>query len=166
MGSTWKDLENYFSTSEGIKHRNGLEAKFRRGYWDAVDDVVKFLRSGGTNAQVMHWLHGDLFSWAFNYALEEIIEPPELPKPWLKRRREILLRDSSLCHYCGLHATTVDHKIPLIAGGDDSDDNLVGCCRKCNSKKGAGDYAKFKQMSDFLQSLKNNMKGGIGENTS
>ena len=40
--------------------------------------------------------------------------------------------------YCGVSEVdvggqlTVDHHIPVSAGGDDSDDNLIYCCSRCN----------------------------------
>ena len=34
---------------------------------------------------------------------------------------------------------TVDHHVPISAGGDDADDNLVYACARCNLYK--GDYA-------------------------
>lgn len=47
------------------------------------------------------------------------------------------------CGYCGVSETdaggelTVDHFRPASAGGDDSDDNLVYACVRCNQHKGA-----------------------------
>ncbi len=46
------------------------------------------------------------------------------------------------CGYCGVSETdtgaelTVDHYRPVAAGGDDSDDNLVYACFRCNVFKG------------------------------
>ena len=50
----------------------------------------------------------------------------------------ILRRDDHICQYqgCNRRATTVDHVIPRCQGGKSTWDNLVGCCRECNSKKG------------------------------
>lgn len=51
-------------------------------------------------------------------------------------------RYSNCCGYCGVSETdaggelTVDHFRPLSAGGDDSDDNLVYACIRCNQYKG------------------------------
>ena len=46
------------------------------------------------------------------------------------------------CGYCGVSESsaggelTVDHFVPVSAGGDDSDDNLVYACIRCNLNKG------------------------------
>lgn len=54
----------------------------------------------------------------------------------------ILLRDGFICHYCGTTEAqmTVDHKIPISCGGDDSPENLVCCCHSCNRKKANKPY--------------------------
>lgn len=51
------------------------------------------------------------------------------------------LRESAEgCHYCGrqlvLLERTIDHVVPLIAGGRHERGNVVVSCRSCNSKKG------------------------------
>lgn len=48
------------------------------------------------------------------------------------------------CAYCGGKATTIDHLIPKSSGGLDTEDNMVPCCKSCNSSK------KDKPLSDFL----------------
>jgi 5-methylcytosine-specific restriction endonuclease McrA len=61
------------------------------------------------------------------------------PKPQLRlSRRSILARDNYTCQYCGHvgHDLTVDHVIPKRLGGPTSWDNLVCCCKRCNTKKG------------------------------
>lgn len=41
------------------------------------------------------------------------------------------------CVYCGSEGNlSVDHMIPRASGGSDSSDNLMCCCKKCNSSKG------------------------------
>ncbi len=55
-----------------------------------------------------------------------------------KRResKRILERDFYRCRYCNSHIDlTIDHVIPVIQGGDNSESNLVACCRQCNSRK-------------------------------
>lgn len=61
------------------------------------------------------------------------------PLPQLRlSRHSILARDSYTCQYCGAKSRdlTIDHVIPKWAGGPQTWDNLVACCRRCNLKKG------------------------------
>jgi 5-methylcytosine-specific restriction endonuclease McrA len=51
--------------------------------------------------------------------------------------------DGSSCTYCGDAAETVDHVIPISAGGLSNRDNLVPCCRPCNRKKHKMPVEKF-----------------------
>lgn len=60
------------------------------------------------------------------------------PMPQLKlSRRSILARDNYTCQYCGHRGPdlTVDHVIPRRLGGPTAWDNLVCCCKKCNTRK-------------------------------
>lgn len=43
-------------------------------------------------------------------------------------KKEVLLRDSHECQYCGAHATTVDHIVPISKGGQNTWSNLVAAC--------------------------------------
>lgn len=47
------------------------------------------------------------------------------------------IENGARCVYCGrTDSLSVDHVIPRHSGGGDSSDNLVCCCRACNSSKG------------------------------
>jgi HNH endonuclease len=54
-------------------------------------------------------------------------------------RFEILRRDNHTCRYCGRKPPevqlTIDHVQPTALGGRDVAENLVACCRECNSGK-------------------------------
>jgi hypothetical protein len=58
------------------------------------------------------------------------------------KQEQIRQRFGCRCGYCGVSevdtggSLTVDHFQPVAAGGDDSDDNLVYACFKCNQYKG------------------------------
>lgn len=43
------------------------------------------------------------------------------------------------CYYCEKKFTsqelTMDHKVPIARGGVSSRNNIVACCKDCNSKK-------------------------------
>jgi 5-methylcytosine-specific restriction endonuclease McrA len=57
---------------------------------------------------------------------------------WWLTRREIFLRDSYTCQYCGVQTRdlTIDHVVPKSRGGSHSWENLVSACRTCNHRKG------------------------------
>lgn len=61
------------------------------------------------------------------------------PRPRLKlSRRSIFARDDYTCQYCGHRGNdlTVDHVVPRRLGGPTSWENLVCCCKRCNTRKG------------------------------
>jgi len=50
----------------------------------------------------------------------------------------VLASSGGECVYCGVIAPlSVDHVDPVIKGGTNSRDNLLPCCKPCNSSKGA-----------------------------
>lgn len=62
------------------------------------------------------------------------MEYKELPL----RREYIYKRDNYECVYCGStnkKTLTLDHVFPKAKGGKDSWNNLVTCCKSCNSEK-------------------------------
>lgn len=62
-------------------------------------------------------------------------------------RKRLLARDKELCAYCGKHATTVDHVIPVSLGGTSSWLNTVASCSPCNNKKGNRTVAEARMKS-------------------
>jgi hypothetical protein len=62
---------------------------------------------------------------------------------WKDQRVRVLKRDNYTCAYCGLDANQVDHIIPRSAGGSHDLDNLVACCKPCNTRKGSKNEAVF-----------------------
>ena len=53
-------------------------------------------------------------------------------------RKNIFKRDKNQCQYCSKIdvVLTIDHVIPKNKGGNDSWENLVSACKKCNLMKG------------------------------
>ncbi|KPQ00934.1 MAG: Restriction endonuclease [Bacteroidetes bacterium HLUCCA01] len=52
-------------------------------------------------------------------------------------RKNIMKRDGNKCQYCGKTSDlTIDHVLPRSRGGQDTWENLVTACGKCNHKKG------------------------------
>ncbi|MGI6456805.1 MAG: HNH endonuclease [bacterium] len=70
--------------------------------------------------------------------LRRFINLPYRPIPFC--RKNIMLRDSYRCQYCGRHypadELTLDHVLPVSRGGKDSWSNVVTACRQCNNRKG------------------------------
>lgn len=63
--------------------------------------------------------------------------PPQL-------RFRVLQRDGFRCQYCGRSARDgailhLDHVVPVAAGGETSEDNLITACETCNLGKSSGD---------------------------
>jgi 5-methylcytosine-specific restriction endonuclease McrA len=52
-------------------------------------------------------------------------------------RLNLYKRDGFKCGYCGSYGDlTIDHILPKSRGGQNSWENLITCCHKCNVKKG------------------------------
>ena len=64
------------------------------------------------------------------------LKPYRATSHWKKIRLKVLARDAYTCAYCGSpDANEVDHVWPKSRGGEDTLDNLVCCCRRCNILK-------------------------------
>lgn len=70
-------------------------------------------------------VHYRFSKWKYDRAGEQVVT-----------RRAILRRDKHTCAYCGKQgASTIDHVFPRSRGGEDSWDNLVTACLRCNNVK-------------------------------
>lgn len=77
--------------------------------------------------------------------LEKVREQAKIRmRNYRERQREGISYKDERCAYCGGEATAIDHIIPRDKGGEDVADNLVPCCKSCNSSK------KDKDLADFL----------------
>jgi 5-methylcytosine-specific restriction endonuclease McrA len=90
-------------------------------------------------------LHHDLaiiHSARDDYAIPSVVRLRshiKRPRPKLRlSRRSVFARDNYTCQYCGHRGNdlTVDHVIPRRLGGPNTWENLVCCCKRCNTKKG------------------------------
>lgn len=69
---------------------------------------------------------------------------------WLYQptRLAVYLRGGLSCAYCGAGVEdgvvlSVDHVVPVNAGGENDPENYVCSCRKCNGEKGDQDLVSF-----------------------
>lgn len=55
-----------------------------------------------------------------------------------------------LCYYCEgkfePQTLTMDHKIPIARGGVSSKNNIVACCKDCNTKKQSQSHLDFQEI--------------------
>jgi len=71
-------------------------------------------------------------------------QDPRLTRKYKKARLLVLARDAYTCGYCGQDADTVDHVQSIKSGGDPvSLENMIACCRRCNSAKGSRSQGVF-----------------------
>lgn len=71
------------------------------------------------------------------------LKPYRATGHWKRIRLQVLRRDAYTCAYCGDVADQVDHVHPKSKGGEDTLDNLVAACKRCN-------YAKRDKTDIFL----------------
>jgi len=76
------------------------------------------------------------FPWPSVIRISKFIKVPY--KKVILSRKNILRRDNYKCAYCGRSdlMLTVDHIIPKAKGGNDSWENLITACTRCNNIKG------------------------------
>ena len=60
---------------------------------------------------------------------------------------QVWRKTEGLCWYCGKDfkdRMTIDHVQPVSQGGSDELDNLVPCCKSCNSAKGGRSVDEYR----------------------
>jgi hypothetical protein len=94
-----------------------------------------------------------------------LVEAPVTLKEGLK----ILERDNFRCQYCGLDGKasfenalvmSVDFVIPRARKGKKSPENLVACCRPCNTIKGKHVYKNFEDAKAHVLAAREKLRQG------
>ena len=80
-------------------------------------------------------------TWGGQPVPKEIILTRYVHMKWMQgvpsySKKRLFIRDNYTCVYCGGKATTQDHDKPKSRGGENTWENLISACFKCNSKKG------------------------------
>lgn len=91
-----------------------------------ADETVQRLRETAYNTQAM----------SKYYAKHPTFR--KLREEARKHRAELLRAQDGKCHWCKqliMGESHIDHKIPLIKGGDSSIENLCATCPNCNRKR-------------------------------
>jgi hypothetical protein len=79
-------------------------------------------------------------------------------------RWTVFARDGFACRYCGVRAGQdgvqlhVDHVISIADGGDNSIDNLLAACQRCNGGKGAKSLRNIPEAEAVADRMKERAK--------
>ena len=85
-----------------------------------------------------------------NALFRDLMSGEKKPQSFYNDERYKML-NAGKCVYCGSSdAVSVDHVLPRAKGVDDNPANLVFCCKRCNSSKGAKDMIQWQlQTGEF-----------------
>ncbi|HLG01466.1 MAG TPA: HNH endonuclease [Acidimicrobiia bacterium] len=91
-------------------------------------------------AEVVHEGEGAFRSERLNMGAPSVIRLRRFVRvPYRARvpltRRAVFVRDGHRCQYCDAAAESIDHVVPSSRGGEHVWENVVACCRRCNSAK-------------------------------
>jgi hypothetical protein len=81
--------------------------------------------------------------------LPPLTKPSFVPKEQRASRQKILSKTNGHCMYCGIKLSSpenfsIDHVVARVSGGENTVENLVPCCRSCNSAKRTKDLDEFR----------------------
>lgn len=67
-----------------------------------------------------------------------------------RTKRELFRLSANNCWYCGEEdPSTIDHIVALYNGGTDDIENLVLCCKRCNSRKKSLTIEEFRYKNSW-----------------
>ena len=118
-----------------------LNATYEAISFCSVRRGLALILSGKAYAE--EWTERWMHSMRFSSQVPLVIRLLEYTKKPFQRlgvsRKKILLRDLHMCQYCLVKFSeqelTLDHIIPRCQKGPTSWENLVACCKPCNSRK-------------------------------
>lgn len=87
-----------------------------------------------------------------------------------ENRLKVFERDNYCCHYCQRQLTrfsaTLDHLQPVSRGGDNSFDNLVTACLRCNSRRGNKPVMEAIIYQDMVESRRDDQTSELNSGVS
>ena len=107
-------------TAEQLAHRREWTAQYEKDRYNRLKDTPEFKQQKNISHKVNN----------ANRAAEEWGVPGHLTAAEVR-----VALDPPICGYCGGPANGIDHFVPMSAGGPNTTDNILSCCRSCNSSK-------------------------------
>ena len=133
----------------GIPVKEAIEKLRAKGisYEDACNKIEGAIRRDGKKAilDIQLSIVDDVYCeppYEWEEPKRRILIGKHSKREWEKKKQQY----DNRCAYCGrkIKKLTKDHIIPVSLGGVNTIDNIVPCCRKCNSKKRIKSVAEFK----------------------
>lgn len=124
-------------SAEVIDFDGGHYMSYDFGRWCENSQLKKELSASDDTED---WIHTVSFEIQVPRVIR-LLKYDRVPRNSVKfNRRNIFLRDEHCCQYCQKHfprqQLSLDHIQPRSRGGDDSWENIVCACLKCNVRKG------------------------------
>jgi len=122
--------------AEVVTVENGSYANYTFSSWAEISELKEEM---GDWAEYDEWIHTPSLTLQIPRVIR-ILGFQDVPRYAIKlTRKNIYTRDNNTCQYCGKAYSTeqlnIDHVIPRSKGGENSWENLVCSCIKCNQKK-------------------------------
>lgn len=73
-------------------------------------------------------------------------------------RLRVLERDNFTCVYCGNPGIQVDHILPWIWSGNDSEENLVASCQDCNAIASDKIFPSFQDKKEYILVVRSSVR--------
>ena len=106
--------------------------------WDEAESSGLSRWGDGSGGEVLEWCKDEARRRWPPVVNRSTPAEKERNKVTPKQTIRIFRRDGFACQHCGIHDDlTIDHIVPVIAGGLSRDENLQTLCKSCNSRKGA-----------------------------
>jgi len=129
-------IKLFIEIAEVVTIEDGNYGNYNFNSWAEISELRKQLEELGDLDDVVYTSRLTLVV----PRVIRLLEYARIPNQTLKlTRRNIYIRDESICQYCGKKLSTdklnLDHIVPKSQGGHNEWENLVCSCFKCNEKK-------------------------------
>ena len=126
----------YRDLAEVIDLDDGHYANYNFDSWQEISEI----RSDGERGPHEDWVRAVRFEIQVPRVIR-LFRYDRLPRRTLRfNRRNLFARDGHCCQYCRRNLPTsqlsIDHVVPRSKGGGTNWENVVCCCKDCNTKKG------------------------------